>query len=597
MPIPRYERQPINANTATEQLGGMADEAEARGQQRIAGAQQNLGAREGQRANIELQSFSQRLNMFTQQMDSMMNIDAQTKGREQAVTDIRGRRKKRMDIQEKYQNNPDQLMEKLGQLEQDIEKESFSVYGQVYNNSMHTAYSNNTAIDAENAMLESMRIADGDPEKFKQAFTKYRDEIVKAAPSQLTRDVAINEFEKRGVSTYEKMYLAQQNAAREQAEALELERIETYQDDIENYSETAQPYEAAEVRGALSALLQSRVDNGKMSQEKMNSIMVDTEQKATVGMFIGAALEYSNKGQWADFSTALYDDTTTIGQQFQGLKFKQQEAILNHLDNIFETTYKKEVEEHKASQDYKEMNSNKKYEEMLSIDNVYTESQLTEMVATKQLSVADADRYRDFKDMKTDQNLKMEMEEESTLVALTPGEIKQTVGLSWEDKNNLINKRQKLLDTKYNWANNDMTSKAYGVIKRNFGLIGGLLGGMGMDAKNKVDMNDMISEFEVEVNNLSIQDQANGQKIYSIAQDLVNRHNSDKAQKAKELEDADNERRRQEIEASMNEYNDGFFVKYGTSDERTFLQQAQITLRTDSQAETKKELDRMGVKY
>lgn len=597
MPIPKYERQPINAQTATEQLGGMADEAEARGQAAIAQEQSRLGAQHGQRARQEVQSFSQRLNMFTQQMDSMMHADAQTKGREQAVTDIRGRRKKRMEIQDKYQGNPDKLMEKLGELEQDIEKESFSVYGQVYNNSMTTAYSNNTAIDAENATLEAMRIADGDPEKFKQAFTKYRDEVVKAAPSTLTKEVAINEFEKRGVSTYEKMYLAQQNAAREQAETLELERIETYQDDIENYSETAQPYEAAEVRGALKALLQSRVNGGKMSQEKMNSIMVDTEQKATVGMFIGAALEYSNKGQWSQFNEALYNDETEIGRQFQGLKLKQQKAILNHLDNIFETAYKADVDQHNASEKYKEMQSSKQYESMLSKTKVYTESEIVDLITSKQISVDDASRYRDFKDMKTDQNLRMEMEEESTLVALTNDEIKKTVGLSWEDKNALINERQKLLDTKYNWANNDMTSKAYGVIKRNFGLVGGLLGGMGMDAKNKIDMNDMISKFEVEVNNLSIQDQANGQKIYSIAQNLVNQHNSDKAQKVKEVEVADNERRVKEIEASLNEYNDGFWVKYGTSEERTFLQQAQITLRTDSQTETKKELDKMGVKY
>lgn len=596
MAIPRYKREKLDARVATEQLGGAADAAAAKGYGDIAREQQGVAAVQSQRTNQELQSFGQRLNTFVNQASSMMQSDAAIKGRKQGIIDTSDRRKQILDIRVKYNGDEAKIDEETAKVTAATAEDNFSTFGRVYQDSVNGAYANQTEVDAANTALMAKNDANGNPETFKELYKKYEEMMVKGAPNELGTIATRKAFEKYGVRTYEGMYNNDAAAKTTQADKNVKANITGLQGLIKDAASRGDVAAVAAYQGQLGALVNARVTGGKMGVAEGRWNVKESQTIAQTAEFMRHGNAAANMGTGWDFIRKIQDPGHPFGKAFDRMPAEVQSKILSEMKTATRAYQDGELGKEKFDSEKVDVqqgtNTRTTKEHIMNNGMKLTLDQLHTMEGTGRISASQIKEIIDFQEQQTDAASFSYMNDGSVLVDMSAEQIMEMPDISFEDKNKLMSKRESALkDPLYDWTRSRVGKEALTRLKEDYDIPVGMDVASMMASFNseKSPMNKEFIEFRRklfdQVQGLKFSDQPEGaMKIYNT---LRAEYNVVKDEKDTTKENNTNKRLYDSYTALAATESDGWFA-----DEVTAKQLMQRQVDTDPKF-TQKKMDRI----
>ena len=475
MAIPKYKRENIDANVKTEQFGGMAQGAAAQGYAGIAQAQSGLAAQHGQRANQEIASFAQRLNAFSNQLDNMMRADASMKAGKAGIKDAATRRKEILDIQNKYRNDVPTMLEKIAEVETATEEDNFSVYGRIYQNQVNVAFASQMELDAATGAMKAERLANGNPEVFKSNYLAYMSKLLQGAPNELGYIAGEKAFQKHGVSTYESMYMAKDNAAKVQNSKNIDSNIEGLQGFIKYDASKGNTIKVKENLAQLKALVASQVNAKLMGAVEGAFIITEAETEAQTQEFMRYGAAASNSGMGRDFLTKIQNPEHPYGEEFSRLSQEVQSKVLGEMDKAINTYEEneagKEKHENEVVRIHQETATRNLKENILITGVKATPEKLRTLEGDGTISATQVKEIVEFQNLKTDREKFMRYNDGIILIDMTTEDVMNLDSISFDDKTKLLKIRDGALkDPLYDWTKSRIGREAIRRLKEDYGI-------------------------------------------------------------------------------------------------------------------------------
>jgi len=475
MAIPKYKKQPVSAQVATEQFSGLPAEAEARGQAAISQEQNRMSAVQGQRANQELQSFSQRLNMFVGQAEGMMQVDAQMKAQKAGITDVAKRREEIAKIQKQHYNNPKVMQEKIDAVDEATREDNFSFYGRTYQNSVSTAYATQVEVDAMTAAAEAQALAKEDPRMFKAMYAPYRDQVVQGAPTDQASIAAQQAFDKHGSRIFSQMSMAKyakDQAQLEENEVGNLDALSKMALDSASRGDTAGMNASL---GQLEALAYSRFARGKIGEDERDFIINEARVGTQVNEFMRDVNIAASQGAGENAIMQFQNPNTKLGKRFAKLPEDAQEKVLARAEASAKK-YRENV--HAKDRQYiKDVETIQKTNLYDALDNItaggkdMTADELWELEGEGKLSTAGVKTILDFQDTKTVPEVLTKFNDGAVLVNMSKDQILALPDISYTDKSKLISQRESALkDPLYDWTKSRYGKRALDYLAEDYNV-------------------------------------------------------------------------------------------------------------------------------
>ncbi len=457
MAMPKYKREKINAKTEVERFGGLADQAAAEGQGRIASAQKGLAAQHGQRAGQEVASFAARLNDFVNSADQVMRADATRRGQRKGIKDVSKRREEIFKITRKYAHDPKLMEQKIAELETATYQDDFSFYGRAYGDARDRAYVQQVELDAANAASLALADANQDPEAFKRLYQTYKGELLKGAPTEVGAIAAQKAFDKHGISTYSKMTMTKYSRDLAQQKENTDANIVGMDKLIKDASSRGDRAATASYLAQYDSLLKAQVNAGTMGGAEAAWLVQDARVTAQTNEFMLTAKEWVKSGNgWNFINTNLRDPKMAEGKLFASLPAAAQEKILAQT--------KAEIATYEAAENGNVERKNKEVEvnqkenframgEAAVKGTRWTSKEIADSVLDGTLSSADAKLIQANQDAITDPQQLMHYGSTTQLIQMNEEQIKNLPDISYVDKAKMLDKRKSALNGEYKWTN------------------------------------------------------------------------------------------------------------------------------------------------
>lgn len=474
-------------------------------------------------------SLSQKLQQFSSTLQGMAGQMAQTQGAKDAVIDIQTRKKKVAEIRAKGLSPKDEQAE-IGKLSEGTYSKFSGIYSRAYDSAASSAYASQIKTDAKSAYDLAMIESGGDPALFMEMYSKFSQETVRGAPTEAGAIVAQETTLNYGTSGYRSLVTAQASAG---AKA----RKSTYKDANEAMSKQfsdayyQNDYIAqARIFSEINAAGEAAVRDGLISQQEhevnqsniANNAMIDSVKRGfgeelNVGRGDIAYTQFIINERKGMYEGADPDEIAKI-----------KKSMLTQIKDFNDASLERmrfEAEQHDA----------------ISLE---TFNQATQRIAQGQLSNDDITLYEQQGVLSlshanqlrerlaigstrkiSDAKVLGSYAESSTLVDTDPEAILNDPHLSERDKASLIQRREQLLATKFNWTKTNDGREAIRRIKENFGIIEGtLIAKIDMENTVNKDFNNIYKKFYAEVTSSD----KPAEEVLSIADRLLEEYNNAK---------------------------------------------------------------------
>lgn len=525
MPLPTYKKQ-VQQVATPRQIGSGSNAAAGM----IASAKAS-------------QSLSQRLSSFSNQLTGVAKGMAQDQAGKDAVRDIYVRKQKVSDINNNPNLSEEDKQKQIDSLTEGVEKKSFGVYSKAYESAAASAYSNQLATDAKAAYDLAMTQSGGDPQTFMKMYSAFGKETVNGAPTEATSILAQQTATKYGAAGYRSLMqssISKNTAANRKRnndnyEAISSQFADAFyaQDEIEiaRLGTLAAQAGNAAVRDGLISEEENQTRLGRMADK---AIMDSTKRQFSEELNIGngdvAFLKFRMAEKNGYFDTIDPDEVS----KFKSSMMRQiKEYNDNELAQIeFENKQSKVISEQTFNSNVQHIAQGILTEE----DITYQEQQglissSHAMQSRERLAVGDTRPISDAKVLGS-------YAESSTLIDTSVEDIFNDVYLSHPDKTALVQKREKLIETRFKWTTTNDGREAIRRIKEEFGIREGtLLAKIDMENTINREFNDVYKKFYNEVSKLD--DPEN--EVLSIADRLITEYTDNKQAKL----DAEAELRKQ----------------------------------------------------
>lgn len=516
MPLPTYKKQ-VQQVATPKQIGSGGNAAAGM----IASAQAS-------------QSLAQRLSGFSNQLTGVAKGMAKDQAGKDAVRDIYVRKQKVSDINNNPNLSDEDKQKQIDSLTEGVEKKSFGVYSKAYESAAASAYSNQLATDAKAAYDLAMTQSGGDPQTFMKMYSAFGKETVQGAPTEATSILAQQTATKYGAAGYRSLMqssISKNTAANRKRnndnyEAISSQFADAFyaQDEIEIARLGTLAAEAgnAAVRDGLISEEENQTRLGRMADK---AIMDSTKRQFSEELNIGngdvAFLKFRMAEKNGYFDTIDPDEVS----KFKSSMMRQiKEYNDNELAQIeFEIKQSKVISEQTFNSNVQHIAQGILTEE----DITYQEQQglisaSHAMESRERLAVGDTRPISDAKVLGS-------YAESHSLIDASVDSILNNVYLSNPDKTALVQKREKLIEEKFNWTASDDGREAVRRIKSEFGIQEGMFIAQ-LDMTNEIDRdyNAMYKKFYAEVS----KSEAPKDEALGIADRLITEYTNEK--KAKE---------------------------------------------------------------
>ena len=455
--FPRYDQGPAKTVSRSGELPGYAKSVEAQG----------------------MATLADRIGQFKNTMMRMAGQTAQAVAADQAHQDFASMQKQIADIRIKYAGNPERMDEELRKVTSKAMTESWSIYGRAYNTAIEGDYVNSVTTDATAAAFEIARRTGDDPEAFKAAFSSYQKEFLKSAPSNAAAVAASETYNRIGLSTYKRLYQAKFGE----------QKSETRKDFEKSFDSLSTLYRKAMRENDTIGMTQILTQAKASLWNKVNDQTI-TEAEAQTRLDLmqqDAALDYEKFmfekeiEHYGDPYRAL--DSFMQRRKSGGFNWMDQKAVDEvqtfMTDKIKESNDRATMKiDHETQMDDRMKKRNYSRMAKDAAAGTLTVSQVREYEANGWLDPADADRlearisYGDTRKESDKKTLTLLYTDE-ILVDTPENVIMEHPLLAEKDKVSLLNRRENLLATRFNWYRSDEGKQAIAEIKNHYGIFEG----------------------------------------------------------------------------------------------------------------------------
>ena len=454
------------------------------------------------------QSLSQKLNQFSSNMMNMAGTMAQDQGAKDAVVDIRNRKKKVAEINAKpltdsYTETDRQA--EIGKITEGTARKFSGIYSRAYENAAASSYSSQIKSDAKSAYDLAMVESQGDPEMFMAMYSKFSQESVRGAPTPATAVVAQETTLNYGTAGFKSLMMARSGASTAQHktqyksanEAMAAQFSDAYyqNDSVAQariFSEINQAGEAA-VRDGLISQEEFEVNSANIAQNAMiDAVKRGFGEELNVGRGDLAYQQFIMNERKGFYEGADPDETAKIKssmlsqiKEFNDASLERQRFEAKQHDAMSLESFNDGVQQIAQGQ---MTSADIDYMEQQGVINLVHAKQLRERLAIgKTAMVSDAQTLANYA-------------ESSTLIDTEPYMIQQDPTLSVQDQNALIQRRETLLEGRFNWTKTNDGREAVRRIKEEFGIREGtLLAKIDMENTINKDFNNLYKKFYAEV--------------------------------------------------------------------------------------------------
>ena len=280
--IPRYKNKAIDASTYIQKFGTAASDAEAQGQNKLAGEQARKGAVEMQGARQSASTLVTRLGEFKSHMDDVYKgIDQATQdvALVQAKAEVTKYHDTIRNIDASYPDGiltPEQAKEKhllMQGVSLKLATPFGLIYDKAYNTTIEADYVNSVKLQIGERAHQLAMAAGNDPAVFKEMWREYTITALKSAPSDATKTLTGYDYDAVGLRTYKSMYSENDKAAKKHSTANDKLALKDFQNQHTNSINKGDYVGSTTSRVGFENLKQKQLNNGDISQEQYDHDM------------------------------------------------------------------------------------------------------------------------------------------------------------------------------------------------------------------------------------------------------------------------------------------------------------------------------------
>lgn len=517
-------------------------------------------------------SLAQKLSSFSDQLQGMAGSMAQAQGAKDATIDIYKRKQKVNKINANPNTSEEQKATEIATITEGTERFFSGIYSKSYESAATSAYSNQVATDAKTAYDLAMVDSQGDPEAFIKAYSEFSKETTRGAPTEATAILAQQTTTKYGSSGYKSLMLAKMGANTARQKTAMKDNMTAINKQFSDAYYSGDAIEIARLGSVATATQDAAVRDGLISPAQRDMALSSMADRAVIDSVNRKFGEEVNVGRgdivYMQFRQAERngDFETQDPEEIAKIKSSMLKQIKEFNDASLERgKYEKESYELMSDSTFREGTQ-------MAANNTLTESQITKWEGSGVLSTQDADNLRDRiavgNTRKVSDALTLSRYAESVVLIDTDNYmIQQDSTLSEPDKTKLIQRKEQLLEGRFNWTKTNDGREAKRRIKAQFGILEGtLMAKLDLNNQTMRDYDDLYKEFYAEVS----QSPSPDLDALPIADRLLKEYNQKQVDKRKAQEQQREARRIEDAKNSAASANDSILVKIGWSDPVTY---------------------------
>jgi len=513
-------------------------------------------------------SLAQKLDTFSSQLHQQAGAMAQTQAAKDATVDIYKRKEKVNKINANPNLSPEQKADEIGKITEGTERFFGGIYSRAYESAADAAYSNQIATDAKSAYDLAMVESQGDPEAFLKSYGAFSSETTRGAPTEATAILAQQTTTKYGAAGFKSLMMAKMSASTKQTKTSLKDNMEAISKEFSDAYYSGDSIEISRLGGIATSAVEAGVRDGLISDSEKGVFLSNMADRAVLDSVTRKFGEEMNVGRgdivYMQFRQAERrgDFETQDPEEIAKMKSSMLKQIAEFNDGVLERDrFEKESFDLMDDETFREGTR-------MAAAGELTEEQITKWETRSVLSTSNADSLREriaVGDTRkvSDAATLGRYAESSVLVDTSNDMILDDSMLSEPDKTKLIQRKEQLLEGRFNWTRTNDGREAVRRIKSTFGILEGtLIAKIDLNNKTMRDFDEIYKEFYAEVSKSEMP----AEEVLPIADRLLKEYNQKQIDKRAEEIRQSKERKLEEAKNAAAAANDSLLVKIGWLD-------------------------------